>query len=56
MLAEVCPERSHKDSKHEWVPYRWVKEPSAGGYSVQANTVMKLGEVMCKYCLEKKVV
>lgn len=58
MLADVCTERLHKDSKHEWMPYRWVKEVDAGGayQKVPNTTVMKLGELICKYCRERKAV
>ena len=58
MSGEVCSERTHRDSKHEWMPYRWRKEATseAGTPERAMLTVMKLGEVVCKYCLEKRAV
>lgn len=54
MIGEICRERQHQDSKHEWMPYRWEKDQNQ---DVRAkNTVMRLSEVICKYCLEKKTV
>ena len=62
MQADVCPERRHVDSKHEWMPFRWVKDMEINTYGPAQmtlnakNTVMRLGEVVCKYCLEKKLI
>ena len=52
--TDKCKERVFVDGKHEWMPYRWVKESSPHGGYGNSNTVMKLGEVICKYCLQKK--
>ena len=60
-MSIVCPERIASDGKHEWMPFRWVKESSGyqsvAGYvpTDSLSTVMKLGEVVCKYCLERKM-
>lgn len=61
-MADACKERQQTDGKHEWMPYRWVKEENINTYGPShmtlnaKNTVMRLGEVICKYCLEKKSV
>jgi hypothetical protein len=61
-MTDRCPERIQTDGRHEWMPYRWVKEGEVNTYGPAnmtfnvRNTVMKLGEVICKYCLEKRAI